>query len=280
MWTAVEEGARPLGRARETDRQRRVYGRGMYAGSWWRKLRWLFRYDCRFRLLLMEELFRRHRIPFERMKVFELGFGTGDLLLRFDGTSTVHGCELSAEAVEAIEADERLERYAEARFTRADALGRPVFPVDGYDLVIASHVIEHLADDAGALRQLAAHTRPGGHGLFFLPLERPGHLPALHARTYTAAGFVGLTESAGWEALEVSENFRYASHLVQMVNWPSRRRVPVVGRLVEAAKNAVLGVSPAAFIRVVEEPLARLHIAPRQLLVLARRPAGDGVDPH
>lgn len=261
------------GQADKADYQRRVYSRGMYSNNWWRKLRWFFRYDCQYRLLLMEELFRRHAIPFEHQKVFELGFGTGDLLFRFDSTSTLHGCEVTAEAVEAIETDDRLMRYAAAHFTCSDEDGVPIFPGHDYDIVLASHVLEHVPDDAAMLRELIRHVRPGGHGLFFLPLERPGHLPKLHARTYTAAGFSRLVEDNGWKLREVSENFRYASHLVQIINWPSRHKIPVVGKLVEAVKNVALGLPPTTFIRLVEEPLEWLHVSPRQLMVLAQRPA-------
>jgi hypothetical protein len=70
------------------------------------------RYDGRYRIWLMEELFRRFDIPFERQRVFELGFGTGSLLLRFDTTSCSHGCEISAGAVQALREDPRVQGRA------------------------------------------------------------------------------------------------------------------------------------------------------------------------
>jgi SAM-dependent methyltransferase len=249
--------------------QLKTYSRGFYKRL--RRVRWLFRYDCRYRLFLMEELFRKKGIPFERMKVYELGFGTGDLLFRFDSTSTLHGCEITPDAVEAIKNDSRLNRYRDTRFVCSDPDGNPQFPSTDYDLVIASHVLEHVPDDASTLEVLAKHAREDGLGLFFLPLERPGHLPVIHARTYTAAGFTRLLESTGWKALEVSENFRYASHWVQVFNLPSRRRVPFVGQVVEAVKNVCLSIPPTSFIRLVEKPLEFMHVKPRQLMVLARR---------
>jgi SAM-dependent methyltransferase len=247
--------------------QRRVYDR-RYAHL--RKLHDLLRYDARYRLLLMEEAFRAHDIPFERQRVYELGFGTGSLLLRFDATSSLHGGEISASAVQALAADPRVAAYRDARFGLCAADGTPPFFARDYDVVIASHVLEHVPDDLAMLELLAAHTRVGGHGLFFLPLERPRHNPD-HARTYTRAGFCKLLRAAGYEPVHVSENFRYASHFVQLVNWPSRRRLPVLGPLVEALKSGLLALAPTGFIRLVEEPLERLHVRPYQLMVLARR---------
>src|SRR5262245_32284904 len=120
--------------------QRRVYAQ-RYAHL--RKLHDFFRYDGRYRLLLMEELFRKFELPFERQRVFELGFGTGSLLFRFDVTSELHGCELSESAVQAAAHDARTPSYRDARFVLSEGDGRPRFPGTNYDIVIASHVLEH-----------------------------------------------------------------------------------------------------------------------------------------
>jgi SAM-dependent methyltransferase len=247
--------------------QRKVYAR-RYGP--FRRLHDLFRYDGRYRLWLMEDIFRRFEIPFERQKVFELGFGSGSLLLRFDATSALHGAELSESALASLAQDARARSYRELRLIPTQADGSPSFPDRDYDIVIASHVIEHVPDDRAALAALHAHTREGGVGLFFLPLERPRHNPD-HARTYTAAGFIRLLREVGFQPLHVEENFRYASHLVQVVNWPSRARIPVLGLLVELLKSALLALPPTTFVRLVESPLARLHVAPSQLAVLARK---------
>jgi hypothetical protein len=61
-----------------------VHQRRTYAGRYryFRAIHDFLRYDARYRIFLMEELFRKHDIPFERQRVFELGFGTGSLLLQ------------------------------------------------------------------------------------------------------------------------------------------------------------------------------------------------------
>jgi hypothetical protein len=62
-----------------------------------------------------------------------------------------------------------------------------------------------------------------------------------------------------------------ASHFVQIVNWPSRARIPLLGALVEAVKSLALALPPSFVARALEEPLARLHVSPTQLTVLAKR---------
>ncbi len=252
----------------DLERQKYLYNRGFYRK--FRKLRWLFRYDCRYRLYLMEELFRKNQIPFEHQKVFELGFGTGDLLFRFDGSCCIHGCEASCDAIQGIEQDHRLRRYRQHSFMECDPNGNVCFPSDNYDIVIASHVLEHVSEDLATLKQLAAHTKPHGLGLFFLPLERPGHLPTKHIRTYTTAGFQRKLKLTGWEPIDMEENFRYESHWVQVFDLLSRREVPILGILTESLKNITLSLAPTSMIRLSEKPLERLNVTPRQIMVLAQ----------
>src|SRR4051794_26025144 len=141
-----------------------VHQRRTYAGRYrhFRAIHDFLRYDGRYRLFLMEELFRAHDIPFERQRVFELGFGTGLLLLRFDTTSTLHGSEISASAVDLLRSAPRVASYAEANFQIAQPDGPPTFPGTDYDLVIASNVLKHVPDDRHYLQLLAERTRPDG----------------------------------------------------------------------------------------------------------------------
>lgn len=266
-------------------KQRRIYGQRYRC---FRRVHDVLRYDARYRLFLLEEAFRRFDIPFERQKVFELGFGTGSLLLRFDTSCTLHGSELSESAVLGLSTDPRVRGYREVCFVQNHADGSPHFPSSDYDIVLASHVIEHVPDDRAALVAICERLKPEGHAVFFLPLERPRHNPD-HARTYTRAGFSRLLREEGFELLYAEENFRYASHLVQVINWPSRARLPVIGPVVEVSKTLLLALPPTSFVRLAEKPLERLFVAPRQLMVLAKKAApatgcatrgGTGASPH
>jgi SAM-dependent methyltransferase len=42
---------------------------------------------------------------------------------------------------------------------------------DAFDLIIASHVLEHVADDGAAMRELRRILRPGGTALVMVPLD-------------------------------------------------------------------------------------------------------------
>lgn len=46
------------------------------------------------------------------------------------------------------------------------------FPDDWFDVVICSHVLEHVPDDRTALRELFRVMKPGGHGVLLVPVDR------------------------------------------------------------------------------------------------------------
>jgi len=65
------------------------------------------------------------------------------------------------------------------------------------DVILCSHVLEHVPDDASALRELRRVLRPGGWGVLQTPIqglktveERPGDDPALRLRRFGQADHV------------------------------------------------------------------------------------------
>jgi SAM-dependent methyltransferase len=64
------------------------------------------------------------------------------------------------------------------RYSRIPGVGEVVFvdltkiPFSApFDLIYASHVLEHIPDDRLAMRQVFAHLRVGGHAVFLVPLR-------------------------------------------------------------------------------------------------------------
>ena len=156
--------------------------------------------------LVLRTLFRRRvsawlsRLP-ARGRALELGSGTGWMLeaLRAAGWDAA-GTERTAEAA----------RIAATSGAEVRVGGLEAFPPEPvFDLVVMFHVLEHLADPAGALRDAAARLRPGGVLLLGLPnvaswqshmsgrnwmhLDVPRHLvhfsPATITRALGANGF-------------------------------------------------------------------------------------------
>jgi len=129
-----------------------------------------------------------------RPHLLDIGCGAGFLLRRF------------ADAAEGVGSDFSLDALAHARkggnrrVLSSDSTALP-FRSAAFDGVVCLDVLEHIEDDAAALREIARVLRPGGAFLFAVPA-----FPALwrdhdemygHFRRYYRADFVARVRAAG-----------------------------------------------------------------------------------
>ena len=135
----------------------------------------------------------------ERQRVLELGFGSGDLLFLFSTSCTLMGTELSQSAVDAIEQDPRLTHYHDTWFRAAQADGTLPSPPVQADILINSHMLEHVPDDRATLADALPAVASGGLVVTFVPLEPPGFDPK-HVRTYSPHSLRRLMEDDEAEA--------------------------------------------------------------------------------
>ena len=145
------------------------------ASHWW--------YVAR-REVLASLIARKVSLP-PQPRILEIGCGTGhnlDMLGRF-GT------------VDAVELDDEARAVASARLGRAVLPARlpelPPLPAKRYDLIALLDVLEHVENDAGALRTIAGRLASGGSLLVTVPQHQwmwSGHDVANHHfRRYSKA---------------------------------------------------------------------------------------------
>ena len=96
-------------------------------------------------------------------RVVDVGCGTGIVLREFPWRPRLLcGCDASPTALE-------FTRHRDIHnLVRGDVMALP-FADNSIDLLLALDVIEHLDDDAAALRELTRVLRPGGHLLLHVP---------------------------------------------------------------------------------------------------------------
>ena len=113
----------------------------------------------------VQDLMVKARIGRES-RILEVGCSGGLLMeqLRRAGFGQVQGIDISDDAIELCR-----EKGLSAQVMDAQKLD---FADASFDLVTASDVLEHLADDAGALREWRRVLRPGGILLVFVPAFR------------------------------------------------------------------------------------------------------------
>jgi SAM-dependent methyltransferase len=215
--------------------------------------------------------------------VLDVGFGNGMLAFLFDPSCSICGTELSSAAIANANDHARRKGYRKVDF-RIPSESEP-FPFEAgyFDVVIASHVVEHVADDIEFMRAMLRMTKPGGHLIILVPLDLPldgiaseeelinpeylssGHY---HVRRYNSETFLHRVGSLPGECiLSLADGLAW--------DWKSsfdeRRRLMSAGRvgraidrLFAAALNIPLSVSPRWCLAAFDRILARHGWRPRQ----------------
>jgi SAM-dependent methyltransferase len=113
-------------------------------------------------------------------RVLDVGSGHGSFLnlARRHGWA-VHGIDVSRYAAEQVQ-----QRYGID--VRVGTLEHAAFPVEHFDLIHMSHVLEHLPDPGGTLAEVRRVLKRGG----FLAIEVPNELENLGTRVLSAVGLL------------------------------------------------------------------------------------------
>lgn len=134
--------------------------------------------------------------PGRPLRVLDFGCGPGNTLRRLAPWGLTFGVEYSETALAVARG------RGVPRLVAGDGVALP-FRDGSMDCVIASEVIEHIADDVAALREIHRLLRPGGTLLLtvpaFMALWRSHDRLYGHHRRYTRAGLLEAVRAAGFE---------------------------------------------------------------------------------
>jgi len=206
-------------------------------------------------------------------KLIDVGCGSGVLLARMQALGwQVEGIDVDAAGVAAAR--------NRGVSVRCGMLTDQAYPENHFDAVYSSHVIEHVHDPVGLLRECCRILKPGGRLIFITPnweswghklfgsawlnLDPPRHLVLFSARNFRAAA-----ESVGL----VVESLRSTAR-TGWVYGALSRQIQRTGRgeMVELGKLANLGYGMIYQLRQ-RLKLRRDVLAGDELLLEARKPA-------
>ncbi|MEE9415467.1 MAG: class I SAM-dependent methyltransferase [Acidimicrobiales bacterium] len=196
------------------------------------------------------------------LQILDVGCGTGGMLPMLSRFGSVSGLEFETSAVARCRRN-----YPDFEVTQGEV---PFdVPADGsFDLVTSFDVIEHLDDDAKAVRSFAEAVRPGGRVVVTVPaylwLWSDHDDLNGHRRRYTAGKLAAVLEA---EDLVVEHVSYFNSWLLPVV---AAARVGSRLARVSKAKPSEFAVPSSA----VNQALTRLFASERHLVASSGLPAG------
>jgi 2-polyprenyl-3-methyl-5-hydroxy-6-metoxy-1,4-benzoquinol methylase len=146
--------------------------------------------------------------PFVGQKVLEIGCGEGNISELFLDKAQVHGIDLEAEYIANIK----------KRFSKRSNFSAEVADINdsetrlrlargNFDTIICFNVLEHIEDDAAAVRYLYDILAPGGSVIILVPafnsLMSEYDLLVGHYRRYTKRTLFATVREAGFEVKRV-----------------------------------------------------------------------------
>jgi SAM-dependent methyltransferase len=245
--------------------------RNFYSGfvAWGNRLRFDVRYRCR----RLPEVLRELGVPLTQQRVLDIGFATGDLLATFPRSCAIWGVDVSPSAVEQAAHSPLLAGFAQKRFSLVSEARPWALPEAPFDVILSSHTLEHVSDDARVLRAAYDRLVPGGTLAVFVPLEEPDYI-LFHLRNYSLQSITERVRLAGFEIVHTEGSMYVNSHLWKLLTIPSRRNWPVIKHVVDAVRMITLGIWPYPCLRVFDRILFHLGVDARQALVIAHKPHG------
>jgi 2-polyprenyl-3-methyl-5-hydroxy-6-metoxy-1,4-benzoquinol methylase len=141
------------------------------------------------KVLLALKMLRRAKVNLESADIFDYGFGAGTFYRYCPQSAALHGVEVDKENVRAVAEMLRERGYLKVDLQALDVASwadHPLFERQ-YDVILCSHVLEHLEDPVSLLRKFTTSLKPGGVIVALLPINErvlnPHHVAPVDRNT-------------------------------------------------------------------------------------------------
>jgi len=242
-----------------------------YGKPWW----WFaFRYDTQVKKKTCLWLIRHSGKTLRKQKVLEYGYGSGSVLFSFGRDCDIHGIEISETALQ-MARDKALQKgYRHFSFHRAsDELH---LNAASLDIIIASHVLEHVPNDIALLNEIRRLLKSNGIGVILVPINEKYDDPK-HLRHYTTESLAETVRSHGFEVEHVLEN-ELIFHVVEKfyaMQYSTKWRI--IGPAIVALFNIPTSLLPFHVCRLIDKMIRLTGRKPRQVGIVVRpRNTGGG----
>jgi SAM-dependent methyltransferase len=148
-------------------------------------------------------------LPFVGQRVLEIGSGTGNLTRRLAPRSEYVASDVNPLYLQTLANLKEERPYLSTAFCDVSELSSFPLSAQGYDTVICLNVIEHVADDRAALRNIKSVLAERGRAIVLVP-QGPSNMGTLdtvlgHRRRYTCGSLTQLAADCGMRVANLVE---------------------------------------------------------------------------
>jgi SAM-dependent methyltransferase len=227
-------------------------------------------------------------------RILDLGFGTAQTLLSFSPQNSIAGVEISDESLRIAQTLARRKGFQTFDFRKPEPDGSIPFKDASFDLVICSHLLEHLPDDRRMLQEIRRLLAPDGFGVVLIPLEQDvdGVLPRdsvevddmevlarggrYHVRQYNHDTFLHILSENELEIRFAYMNEYLWDMFKSFFRKRLHRRIPLIGRAFSGLFNVSLALLPHPVVRGADYLCKLAGRRPRQGLYIFQRKDASG----
>jgi len=229
-----------------------------------------FRYDTQFKVKSALNALKKIKFNSEQKKIFEFGFGSGELIFKFKNVALIGGKEISSYAVD-LATEKAKKKNLKSYFNLIREVPANYIPEIKYNLIIASHVIEHIEDTDNFIEQITKIILPGGLLLLQFPLHEKYEDPK-HYHKFTTQQIEKIMTKRKYSVEFKSEN-EFLYHIVEDLYWENDiKRWNLVDNLKRIIFNILLAPLPWFILSKVDLLYGRLFgKMPRQAIIILRK---------
>ena len=182
-----------------------------------------FRYRTRIKDLTCRYLIGKLEQKVKNGVIVELGFGHANILLSFSNSNKIIGSELSPSAIKNAKKKAVKRGFTNFLFYSIEEFPELSQVVKNADIVLASHVLEHIDDEVLFVNEAYKALKTGGHLIILIPLNELKEDPN-HMRKYTVYSCRILHEKNGFKCLLEIENDHFFS-ILEKIYWGRSKSV-------------------------------------------------------
>lgn len=251
-----------------------IHNQEEYKQFWTQRWRRIWTYSSQSKVKRFRVVMKKHGFlkKMQRLRIFDQGFGLGLMLFCFPRGCFLAGYELAESTIIAAQAAARKKGFAETDF-RVFQPGLP-FPEqwrNSFDLIISSHVLEHIAEPRPALGELLELIRPGGYACILVPInESPGE-DLNHFSCFTESSLGTMLTDYKMEII-YSESVDRLYRLLKPLSLARQRKDTIVLKAISKVVNLISSPLPSWCLFFLDRLLGKFSIPPTQCIFLARKP--------